>query len=921
MADLSRTIEIIFDSVDNTAGVFGAVGQDLDDLSGNLSTATQPLADLTQDLLAAEAAALAIGSTFAAVAVNEAGKFGDAFAEISTLVDTSDENLASLKDELLAYASTSTQSLQDITGATYNAISAGVEYTDALDALAVAEKLAVAGKTDLNTAMELLVPTLNSYGTGMEDAAAYSDILFTTVKEGKTTLPELEASLGDITPIAAAMGVPLEEVGAALATLTANGMETSQAGTALTSALNSILQPSQSAAEAAQDLGLAMGATALESEGLEGWLQNLIEATGGNVDEIATLIGSEEALKAIMSLTSQEAEVWNSKLEAMEIAAGATGTAFEIMADKFELGNQRLQNAATAMLVEAGEPLLEGWGGIAASLAEVFNGLGEAIDDGAFDPIYTAFETFAGEVETLLNGMADNLPVALEGIDWSGILDAMGDLGGVVSGLFDGADLTTAEGLERAIQAVVDVGESLIRTTDGIITAFGPFLNKIGEAVQAFADLDRETQAAIGEALGWGTVLNTLSGGFGGISEAVGGAVGVINTLLTLQIATKLGAMGGAASTASAAFAALGQAVAAVGVAFAAYKFGEWVNEVTGLTDAAEALGAKWAEANADITGLSDDALSRLPGLLQEVSDSTGLAIDSLSTFNDLANDGAIVFDEVTDQWVRAGEETDALAQAQREANEAMIAQSDAGLAVSRAMQSITTELGLAADGTHRLRDGSEPAAASTAALAEQAEHASIVYRDMEGNIIGVAGVVDDTTESVKDAGDEMALTAEKAAELDLKWAELASNERSLMFELAADIQVAQIEADAQRVTAAFGSLSTSFESTGDVINELTGLWANMDDWGKENQLEAWLEDEFERRDKLMDAQIKMVEAETKRMEAQADMMQDGGLEININNDDLEPALEAFMFSVIDKVRLSVAGSYEQFLLGAGCDS
>jgi hypothetical protein len=138
------------------------------------------------------------------------------------------------------------------------------------------------------------------------------------------------------------------------------------------------------------------------------------------------------------------------------------------------------------------------------------------------------------------------------------------------------------------------------------------------------------------------------------------------------------------------------------------------------------------------------------------------------------------------------------------------------------------------------------------------------------------------------------------------------------MFEAKASIDIARIEADAERTIAAFDAMSSSFQNTGDVLTELFGIWAGLDSGFDRNQISEWIEREYKIREDLAKSQISLVEAEIKRMEAQTALLEKGGVEIKISSDGLEPALEAFMFSVIDKVRVQIAGSYEDFLLGCG---
>ena len=181
------------------------------------------------------------------------------------------------------------------------------------------------------------------------------------------------------------------------------------------------------------------------------------------------------------------------------------------------------------------------------------------------------------------------------------------------------------------------------------------------------------------------------------------------------------------------------------------------------------------------------------------------------------------------------------------------------------------------------------------------------------------------SSDLIEAAGEDMKLAAEKtelmtraSADFILGWEEIQSAERVAIFEARADIQVAQIEADAERTVAAFSAMSDSFRSTGEVLTELFGIWAGLDSSFDRGKVEEWIKREFEVREKLAEGQLKLLEAEIRRMDAQTQLLERGGVEVKLSSDGLEPALEAFMFTVIDRVRTQIAGSYEDFLLGCG---
>ena len=77
MASLDQTIKIILTAVDETGGGFASAAKGIDALSSSIGAITGPLAAATDSIIKIDAAALAMGVAFAAVAINETVKFKD----------------------------------------------------------------------------------------------------------------------------------------------------------------------------------------------------------------------------------------------------------------------------------------------------------------------------------------------------------------------------------------------------------------------------------------------------------------------------------------------------------------------------------------------------------------------------------------------------------------------------------------------------------------------------------------------------------------------------------------------------------------------------------------------------------------------------------------------------------------------------
>ena len=441
MADLSKTIQIVFEGLDNTGSAITGVGKGIEDLAGSVESATQPLADLTTSILAAETAAAALGAALVKASVDQAGQFEQSINEINTVLGLTPDQLGKFEDDILAYAQTSTQSIESINKAIYAAVSAGTSYENALSSLSTAEKLAVAGNADLEESITLLTATTNAYGPALSDAENAADIFFQTVQLGATTVPELNQSLGDVVPVAAALGVPLTEVGAVLATVTTNGINTSEATTGLKAALSNIISPSKEAADAAAAMGVEFGASALESDGLVGLLNKLYEATGGNAEEMKKLFGSTEAYTTVMSLTNDGAAKLNENLGKLENSTGSTAKAADDMAGSLEYVNQRIENSIDVVLIKMGDEVLEEYKALLESFSGLFNELANSIDDGSLDEPLAIIENFLNEFSAMVDEIAEALPEALGQLDWTEFEQAMSGVAESLDGLFGDVDL------------------------------------------------------------------------------------------------------------------------------------------------------------------------------------------------------------------------------------------------------------------------------------------------------------------------------------------------------------------------------------------------------------------------------------------------------------------------------------------------
>ena len=215
-------------------------------LSSELDSSTSVINKKTSGWAgAAKGAAVAIGASFTALAAvgKQVYDFGSEYeqtiANASTLFGDTQVDVDNLNDKMLALSDSTGIAASELGTTLYNALSAGIPATEdmgeAMDFLTKSSELAKAGFTDVDTAVTTTAKILNSYKMDVSEADRVQKILMQTQNNGITTVGELGASLAQVTPTAAAMNVAFEQVGAALAGMTAQGTPTAQATTQLNS--------------------------------------------------------------------------------------------------------------------------------------------------------------------------------------------------------------------------------------------------------------------------------------------------------------------------------------------------------------------------------------------------------------------------------------------------------------------------------------------------------------------------------------------------------------------------------------------------------------------------------------------------------------------------------------------------------------
>ncbi len=293
--------------------------------------------------------------------------------------------------------------------ALYSSISASVPEENVFDFLDTAIKASLAGVTQTETVVDGLTTVLNSYHMEADQAEYISDVLFQTIKYGKTSMEELSGSMSNVTPIASALGVNFEDIGAALATMTAQGASTATTSTQLKAMFNELSKEGSQANEIFREIaGKSFVDFIAEGHNVNDAL-NLMHghAQDTNVG-INNLFGGIQAGQAALMLTGESAEMFARNIENMGDAAGATEQAYQTMDAGLGRSMEKIKNSLGIMLLGLGEKFAPAVSNLADYILEVMP-IVEAVVGNTFDGIGQVIQVFINIINFVVGLIQDSI--------------------------------------------------------------------------------------------------------------------------------------------------------------------------------------------------------------------------------------------------------------------------------------------------------------------------------------------------------------------------------------------------------------------------------------------------------------------------------------------------------------------------------
>ncbi|MBA3009720.1 MAG: phage tail tape measure protein [Proteobacteria bacterium] len=870
MADLTKTVRVLFQGEDSISPTMKSISSSLDKFSGRLEDVADPFSKITEGVLKLDAALIAMVGTGLILAFNASKDFETSTVGLKKILGEEIDQIDNVKESVLGLSNQYGQAAVSIMDSVSDFKRAGFDVADSM-MLAKAGIDLVLGATeaelDVARSTEIIISTLKGFNAPAAEAARLTDILNEVSNEYATSVNELGIGMAALAPIAKLAGLSFEETAGVLTPVIEVFRSGDEAAIALKTGLLRLISDQKPVRDALESIGVAQKDSNGQLRSGRDILFDVAKAFQTTDEKSKLFLASE--LVGIQQ-AGRLVTVFDSLAKTTEITGVALGSAGSIakevnaVLETSQVAVDRFAAAFVNLGIKIGDEFRMASAGAITGATDIEIAMQKIVGTETFKPIFNAINLFSGDLGKTLKTIAENIPEAFEQVDFSELVKAIGGVGSELSGVFDGIDFSTPEGLAQAIQGVVDTVASLATVTEGIADVFVPAFNAVTSLVGAFNDLPEGVKEATGAFLGITSALVAFAGVL-----AIGGAVlGGINLLAGAFSAT--GALNAGIAATKVALTSLMAHPAFLAATAGALGFSVG-SELRGIFPSIDEFTQKMFRAVDSVVNFSGqsgnvDLGANIEGI-SEAADTATLKLYAIPERKSVQ----IAVETNEADWESINSEIDS---------------------VSKKFESVSETLTWFDD------DG---------------EHTISIPVDSSG--------IDGAKKQIDDLPTEKQIEIKLQGEFDKDITRIMADAETVQaaFEWTAKLGIANAEADAKKITAVFDGAASSVAalsgSTSDMFGNLLSNYSGLSR-GDQTAFTRQVEKEQDSRNEALKSQTKLNDAQAEFMKEKTKAMRNGKALIEIDSTGLEPALEKVMWEILKKVQIRATEESADFLLG-----
>jgi TP901 family phage tail tape measure protein len=433
------------------------------------------------------------------VAVNKAMDFDSQMSKLGAIAGATGDDLARLRQTALDLGASTSLSASQVADAMTEMAKKGYDTNAVIAAMPGVIAAAEASGEDLAMVADTVSSALNGFGLKASDASKVADILAQAANASAAGVEDMQYAFKYAAPVAASLGISIEQLSAAVEIMTNNGMKGEQAGTTLRAALQRLTDPPKEAAAELQKLGVSVTDASGKFLPFDQIIAQLSASTAKMTDAqkaqaLSTIFGTE-AMTGMLSIITTGPDKFRALTAELQNSGGASATAAAQMKDNLAGSMQELQGAIETLQISFGSALAPAIRAVAEALAGAVNWFNQLSPEAqkwiAIGAALTAgLLLLAGAVGFLVAGLG-----ALAAAEWAVILPVAGIIAAFVAAGAAVAALAYViydnwDSIKSATVSAWDAIKGAIQSAwDAITGIFKAIWNTIGPIVTAGWDM------------------------------------------------------------------------------------------------------------------------------------------------------------------------------------------------------------------------------------------------------------------------------------------------------------------------------------------------------------------------------------------------------------------------------------------------
>ena len=556
----------------NSVSGFDGFAKKLEESSNKMKEIGGKLTDAGQQMsMAITAPIVAIGTK----GIQKFAEYDKTMTLVRSTMGATAEEAEKMDQATSQAAANSTYSMSDASVAMLNFARAGLDATQASNALAPAMNLAAGEGGNLDTVSNGLVATINGFGDSFANTERYADVFANACNNSALEIDGLSGAMSTAAPIFSTLGYGVQDAALYMGVMANKGIEASEGANALKTGFARLVSPAKDAAEWMKRLDInvtnsdgsmkdsltvqrelhdAFG-TLSESEQVAAasaifgknqmskWLSLIntapeeVEALSKSIDEEGT---SARMAEDMMSGFGGSLEKLSSSVDVAMTAFGeALAPAIQSVADVIQRAvdwfnslddSQREVIAQIAIVVAAIGPLLVVLGGIATAIGALMSPVGLAVAGFALlaaagialvthiDQIKAGFESFCETMKTIFTEMWEGLKsdVAMFG-------DAIANLWNNIVSFFSDVISAAGQFISSIVNGAVQLWNNISNTFNTMKSGIQEIWNNIKDSISnAITNTKNTVSTTVGN------IVSAMKDKFNGAKDTV---VGIFNTI------------------------------------------------------------------------------------------------------------------------------------------------------------------------------------------------------------------------------------------------------------------------------------------------------------------------------------------------------------------------------------------------------